>query len=203
MTTIEDKIKLFSKVIFEKTQEEKQKEFEKFESERALKLEEKRILIEKKHKETLADIQKKARFKASEIVYKEKSSVQKEILCLREALIEETISELKRLLSDFVCSKEYSEFFHEKLKKVLLSLDKGKYILYLTEKDKSIYEDQITEVVNDIEELSVKLEITKADIIGGIIIEDEGRRFRLDNSFITKLDGFKQYVGLKVMESIK
>jgi V/A-type H+/Na+-transporting ATPase subunit E len=203
VTTIEDKIKLFSKIIYEKTQEEKQKEFDKFEIEKGIKLEQKNKLIENKHKEILAEIQKKAQIKASEIVSKEKISTQKQLLNLKETLIEETITELKSLLSDFVCSQEYSELFREQVKYVLLSLDKGKYIFYLTEKDKSIHEGEILELAKNIEGLSVKVDIMNGDILGGVVVEDEGRRFRLDNSFSTKLNDFKQYVGLRVMESIK
>jgi V/A-type H+/Na+-transporting ATPase subunit E len=203
VTTIEDKIKLFSKIIYEQAQEEKRKEFEKFESERATKIEEKKRIIEKKSKDTITEIQKKARLKASEIVSKEKISAQQQILAVREAFIEETISELKRLLSEFVSSQEYGELLYEQVKSIITTLDRGNYIFYLSQKDKAAYGNHILELLKNIEGLFVSIEIAKTDIIGGIIIEDEGKRYRLDNSFITKLEYYKHYVGLKVMESLK
>ena len=92
MTTIEDKISLFSKIIYEKLNEEKEEKVRKFNEEVDIKI--------NNEKEKLAEIKKiskrefirKANVKSSEIIAKENLNKQREMLRLKDDIIKTTIS---------------------------------------------------------------------------------------------------------------
>jgi V/A-type H+/Na+-transporting ATPase subunit E len=202
VTTIEDKIKLFSRIIYEQVQEEEKQKFYSFDAEKALWLEEKKRSLEQKYGKSLAETRKKAEIKANELLSREKTAFRKDILAVKDALVEETVSAVKGLLAAFTGSEEYREFLFAQVKSIVYSLEKGSYIMYLNIKDKERLGDEILRSLEGINGISVRLEAAAQDVIGGIILEDEEHSFRLDSSLSTKLQEYKQHIGIAVMEAL-
>lgn len=203
MTTIEDKIKLFSKIVYEKIEEEKQAEIAAFEQMRDELIIKEKIKLEEEKALFIKEITKKTKFKSNEIVAKEKIASATEILKLKEKLICEAESLVKKGLIGFAHSSEYKSYFLKELKETLLNVKEVNVVLYLLQNDFEAFEEEIKEIIK--EELKENMEIRYIlrDIIGGFILEEVSGEFRIDNSLLRKLQDNKEKIGIEVMEIIK
>ncbi|WP_032121631.1 V-type ATP synthase subunit E [Clostridium amazonitimonense] len=202
MTTIEDKINLFSKILYDRLNEEKEEKLNKFNEEAEIKLKYEKEKIEELKKNTQREVLKKANIKANEIVAKEKLNKQRDILALKDKIIKDTISEVKEKLLDFVNSKEYDDYFMNILKKSLNEVDHGKYYVILLDRDIKRYESYIKEVIESNSHGTIEVKISNEDFIGGLIIRDFEGRFKVDNSLCWKLEESKEIIGVKIMEML-
>ena len=202
MTTIDDKINLFSKIIFDKVNEEKDEKLGEFNKEAQKKLEEENAKISELKKNIQRDILKKANTKANEIVAREKLNKQREILALKEALIEATLDEVKDKLLQYVSSKQYDDFFMDSLEKALREVEAGSYYLVLVERDYQRFKEDIQALKGKFNNKTIEIRISEEDFIGGVILLDAKGTFKVDNSLFAKLQESKELIGVKVMEML-
>ncbi|MBU3203366.1 V-type ATP synthase subunit E [Clostridium algidicarnis] len=202
MTTIEDKISLFSKIIYEKLNEEKEEKLKAFNEEAELKINTEKEKISQIKKVSEREIIRKANVKASEIIAKENLNKQREMLRLKDDIIKTTIEEIKNKLLDFVNSKEYEDYLMSTVTKNLRLLSKGEYYLIVLDRDFNKYESQIKATLKDFLDKKIEIKVSKEDFIGGIMIKDFEGRFNIDNSISAKLEESKELIGIKVMEML-
>lgn len=203
MTTIEDKIKLFSKIVYDRIDEEKNKEFEEFEREKQRVLLEENQKIEKFKKDAANEISKKASIKANETIAKEKLIKQQEILKVKEELIKDAETSLMEKLKEFCNSNEYKNYYFAAINNTLNELPKGNYIMYVSPRDFDRFEKETYNHINCLDNIKLEIKKSERDIIGGIIIEELEGRFRMDNSLYAKLVGSKEKLGVRIIESIE
>lgn len=202
MTTIEDKLKLFKDVVFEKVQKEKQKDVEQFE---ALKADRINSLVEElnlKEKVMISETSKKANSKAQEIIAKEKLSRQHAILNLKEQMLEEIIEALAEKLADYTDTEDYAKVLINSFEEDVKNLQEGDYCVFLTKKDSQKHLDSLKKIGCEFKNGKIEFKVSISDIIGGTIIEDATGRMRIDNSLKAKLNDSKEHVGLKVTEGL-
>lgn len=202
MTTIEDKIKLFSKIVYDKIDEQKNKDFEEFEKEKEKVLVEEKAKIKNLEKDAISEISKKAIIKANEIIAKEKLIKQQEILQVKEELIKDAESSLMEKLRTFCNTNEYENYYFGVINNTLNEIPKGNYVMYVSSQDFDKYESETYKHINSIGDIKIEIKKTKKDIIGGIIIEELEGRFRVDNSLYSKLLSSREKLGVKIIESI-
>lgn len=200
MTTIEDKISLFSKIIYDKVNEEKEERLAAFYKEA-----EKKIIAEKERLEELqrsieSEVVKKANIKANEIVAKEKLNKQREVLFLKDKLIKDTLENVREKLMDFVSSEEYRPYFINALQTMLKGIDSGTYYVIVLERDYKKFQNEIEVVLSKNSNMKVEIKISEEDFIGGLIVKDFEGRFKIDNSISSKLQESKEIIGVRVME---
>ncbi|MBZ9688200.1 V-type ATP synthase subunit E [Clostridium estertheticum] len=202
MTTIEDKVSLFSKMIYDKVNEEKEGRLEVFSIEA-----EKRINMEKAKIDELRqclqkEVTKKSNIKANSIVAKERLTKQREVLSLKEKLINQALENLKQKLVEFVSLTEYKPYFLSILEKTLKEIDKGNYYIIVLKKDYEKFQSEIGIVQRDYSDRNAEIKISEGDFIGGIIIKDIEGKFKIDNSLYSKLEESKELIGVRVMEML-
>lgn len=202
MTTIEDKISLFSKIIYDKVNEEKQGRLATFTLES-----EKRINVEKQKIEELRqslqkDVSKKSNIKANGIVAKEKLKKQREILTLKETLINETLENVRGKLVEFVSLPEYKPYFISILEKTFVEIKTGDYYLIVLKRDYEKFKSEIEVMLKANSGRNVEIQISEGDYIGGIILKDIEGKFKIDNSLESKLEECKEIIGVRVMEML-
>ena len=202
MTTVEDKMKLFSKIIYEKIDEENQKEIELFEKEKALKLEELKKYLDSRRASLHSDTLKRAQMKASEILTKEKINTKQEVLSFKEKLINETISSIEEEFVKFIDTIEYKDLLMRIILQCLTGLTPGKYVLYITEKDYQKYSHDIEGLFTKVSHCNVSILQTSSHLIGGFVVEDSAGKYRIDNSFTSKIKDSKAKIGLMVMNKL-
>ncbi|MDF2880941.1 MAG: hypothetical protein K0R54_1498 [Clostridiaceae bacterium] len=202
MTTIEDKIKLFSKIVYDKIQKEEQREIDKYIKEKETTINEEKAKIQNEEEKIVREIEKKAELKANEIIAKEKLIKQQALINLKESIIKSIMLEIKDQLVHYTKTQQYFDFLKKEMIKVLDTLQPGEYNLFLTERDINEYKDSLNEVISKHNGFNISIKINPIDLIGGFIIENGNGRVRIDNSLLEKLEENKENVGVKVMETV-
>lgn len=201
MTTIEDKLKLFTKIVFNEIDEKFKKQEEKNESEINEFLLKENKKIQNYKEKTIKNIEKKAATKQREKISKVKMDTQRKLLNIKEEIITETIEEVKKRLIEYSTTKEYKNYLLNEIKNLKNHEVPEKFVLYLSEEDINKYKEEIEKELYSISK-SFNIKPSKVPIIGGFILEDEEKKFRIDNSLIYKIDELKEVVGTKVMDEL-
>ena len=143
MTTIEDKISLFSKIIYDKVNEEKEERLEAFSLEAEKKINVEKEKIEELRQNLQRDVAKKSNIKANGIVAKERLNKQREMLSLKDKLIKEALENVREKLVEFVCLPEYKSYFLSILEKTLKEIDSGNYYIIVLKRDYEKFQSEI------------------------------------------------------------
>jgi V/A-type H+-transporting ATPase subunit E len=202
MTTVEDKISLFTKIIYDKLNEEKKERLRVFDEEA-----QQRIIIEKQNIDELrknlqVEVSKKANTKANEIVAKEKLNKQRAILALKNALMKTTLKEIKNMLIVFVNSEEYKEYFIKVLQRILMEAEDSHCYIVVLSRDYERFKNEIDNAVNYNRSKKIQIKLSEEDFIGGIILQDFDGKFKIDHSLNSKLLDCEELIGVKVMEML-
>lgn len=201
MTTIEDKLKLFTKIVFNQIDEQFEKQEEKIQSEINEMLSKENEKIENYKEKTIRDIEKKATLKQREKISKVKMDTQRRLLNIKEEIIREAMEEVKEAIKEYSSTEEYGSYLLSEIKNLKRDEIPESFILYLSEEDIEKYKEDIEEELQNISQ-SFNIKPSKVPIIGGFILEDEDKKFRIDNSLIYKIYKLKEVVGTKVMEEL-
>ena len=172
MTTIEDKMNLFTRIIHDKVNEEKKERLAAFSLDAEKKMNVEKEKIEELKKNLQRDIKKKANIKANGIVAKEKLNKQREMLFLKDKLIKDALECERERLIEFVKSLEYKMYFISTLKKTLNEIDKGHYYIFLVKRDYEKFQSEILGLLREYPDHNVEMKISKEDFIGGHILKD-------------------------------
>ncbi len=202
MTTIEDKISLFSKIIYDKVNEEKEEKLEAFSYDAEKKINVEREKIEELRKSLQREIVKKANVKANEIVAKERLNKQREMLFLKDKLIQDALENVREKLVGFVCSEGYRSYFVDTLKKTFQGIDKGSYYIILLKRDCEKFQSEIKVIQSEYCLGNIEIRISEEDFIGGVILKDFEGKFKIDNSIDSKLQESREVIGIRVMEML-
>ena len=202
MTTIEDKISLFSKIIYDKVNKEKQERLEAFNIEA-----EKRVNMEKEKIDELRqnlkkEVAKKSNIKANRIVAKERLNKQRELLSLKDKLIYEALEDVRKKLIEFVSLTDYKPHFLTMIQNALKGINKGNYYLIILKRDHEKFQTEITNIINEYVDGKIEIKISEEDFIGGHILKDVEGKFKIDNSIYSKLQESKEIIGIRVMEML-
>lgn len=198
MITIEEKMNLFSKQIFEKVQEENNEKVKEVEqhNQRVMKehkekiIQEKRAYVEKKIK----DLEKKNR----QFISKTIGQINKDIILKKNEMLQNLLYEIKEALIQFTHGEGYKDFLLENIKRSIQGLDKAHPIeIQMTQKDVAHFQKNIEAYLIKEGWMEEKLRITPIgeDIIGGVMILDTQRGVRLDTTLSTKIEENKSYIG--------
>ncbi|WP_426349834.1 V-type ATP synthase subunit E [Alloiococcus sp. CFN-8] len=201
-TTIDDKLRLFHKAIFEKLEEKKNKQLEDFRLDREEAIREKKEELEKKLMAAKKESFKKANTRALEIISKEESKSNREILGLKGKLIKEVETALQEKLTEFAASDSYKSFIMEKLEASLKSLQRGSYILFALEKDIEALQEDIKHLEAKCNNIKLTYNPLDEDYIGGFIIEDEEFIYKYDCTLKNMLLENKETIGIMVTEAL-
>ena len=200
MTTIEDKIGLFSKIILDKVNEEKKERLEEFNFEAQKRINVEQEKIEELTRKLKLEVLKKANIKANEIVAKERLNKQREVLLLKDHLISDALDSIHEKLVDFVNGEEYKAYFLRTLQKTLEEIEKGNYYIIVLKRDYERFQSEIEAMDYEQSNRNIKLTISEEDFIGGVMLKDFEGTFKIDNSILSSLQESKEIIGVRVME---
>lgn len=196
MTTIDDKIELFNKLIFEKIYTEKKVEIDKFNKDKEEILKKEKEKHDEKRNVFINDVNKTGLIKKNEIIAKEGIEVQQKLLVLKRELLNETMEALKERIKEFTNTEEYKKFLFQLIEESISMLENKNYILSLTAQDKEKYGDEIKKLLSEKVNGNIELKSSELDILGGIIIEEAEGSYRINNTLLSKVDETREYAGL-------
>lgn len=202
MTTIEDKISLFSKIIYDKVNEEKEAKLKEYNREAQKLINEEKAKIEEARKNLKREVVKKSNIKANEIVAKEKLNKQREVLALKDNLVQATLDEISKKLLSYVDTMEYKDLFIKSLDKALNEVENGNYYVVIMKQDEERFKNDIEVIRKKNPNKKITIEISSEDFIGGIVLRDVEGTFKVDNTLKSKLYGSREAIGIKVMEML-
>ena len=202
MTTIEDKISLFSKIIYDKLNEEKEERLIAYNDEAVKQINMEKQSIEELRKNLQREVTKRSNIKANEIVAKEKLNKQREVLTLKGNVIKVTLEEIKERLIVFVESEEYKEYFANLFQDILKEVKEGSYYAIVLSRDYERFIKEIKDLVSLYPNKKIQIKLSEEDFIGGIILKDVEGKFKIDHSLYSKLQDSEELIGVKVMEML-
>jgi V/A-type H+-transporting ATPase subunit E len=202
MTTIEDKISLFSKIIYDKVNEEKEEKLKILNEEIDKKINIEKVKIDELTRNLQIEATKKFNIIANGIVAKERLNKQREILSLKDKLILGTLGDVREKLVEFVSLPEYKTYLIGTLQNTLKDMNKGRYFIIVIKRDYDKFKSEIEHVIEQYGDLDVEIKISEEDFIGGAILKDLEGKFKIDNSIDSKLQESKEMIGVRVMEML-
>jgi len=196
MTTIDDKLELFNKLIFEKIYIEKKVEIDKFNKEKEESLQNEKEKQYEKMNSFIADANKKGAIKKNEIIAKVGIEVSKKLLVLKRELLIDIMETLKGRIKEFTDTEEYKKFLFRLIEQSEKMLEDKNYILFLTAQDKEKYGEEIKQKFSKKIKGNIELKSSELDILGGLIIKEAEGNYRINNTLLSKLDDTREYAGL-------
>lgn len=200
MVTIEEKIKLFSKVVFDKVQKENQQEIDKFNKEYGSLLEKKKAEAKANADKMYEDGAKKVDKQKSQIISKARVDEKKLVLEQKNKIFDEAIDEITEYSKKYLANENYKSDFLNSLKEAFSDLNvNDDTCLYVTSDDADKMKN---EVLNLFPDRKIDFKVND-DIIGGFILEDKTINTRMDMSFVNRIDDAKELIGEKLFALLK
>ena len=198
--TIEDKIELFSKVIFGSIEEKSSQKRESLGEAHDKELEELSKEIEIRKAEFTEVAIAKAEREKVKLIAKANNQQQHVLLNKKQQAIQNVMERLQELARTFTETQDYKDYMKKSVKSVITTLDKSKHItFYSMEKDFQLI-GQILEEMSADTDNQIKYDIKKTtyNIIGGIIAEDMVNLMQLDLTLKALIDEYKETVGAAI-----
>jgi len=197
MITVEDKIRTFSKYVYEKELNEAENIIKEAEEksrniikEAELKAKEKCNIFDKKYR-------KKQELECQKTIAKAKIAARNMEFELKNKLMDELEKSIEQKLKEFSRSEKYEEWLIDKIKKFNELIENKDIIIYLRESDKLKFADKIKKILP-------KSNVLAGDenSIGGFIIENHDKTERIDYTFSGRLEENKQELGILFNEML-
>ena len=185
MTTINDKLDIFRKLVYEQEEEKYKKALEDLDEKARNLIESKKLEIKKK-KEDLAE--REALLKETEknkAILEKQQELKSKLLLKRKEILEDLLVSLQEKATNFTLTDEYNDAVIENISEVLLNIDDKELIITITEEDKEKLEKSILKLAKKYKkDISIST-VPKSKIIGGFILTDKDRTYSIDNSYKT------------------
>lgn len=205
MTTIDDKLKLFAKVVFEKAEKDSQqkvidatKKYDRY-------LEEEKVNILKESEMTVRQMKKKAESKREQIISKANIERQHMLLKKKKELFDRTVEDIKGLAKSFRSSEQYLTFLEKSIEKGLSKINSMDIVMFFDKEDLKDRMDSIRDMADRYKKPGMVVEIAESDrdIVGGCIMEDRERTIRVDCSFSSIIDDNRILIGKMLMDNLE
>lgn len=205
MVTIEDKLKLFSKLLNQSMDKELTDSIKELEYNYESKIQKYKDEADKEARDIEEKARKKAETKRAESISKSKVIIKKDIMALKEKYYYIFMGKFNEKLNEFIKSAEY-KYYLSKLISNLIAEIKGyenkKLIIYLSKNDMDNYSDFINSEIKNKLNLDVSLK-TNYDMKGGLIAELEGENLKIDSSLDAVLEDNKTYIMKTIFETLE
>lgn len=191
MVTIEQKLTLFSKLLNQDIKEEANQKMLALEKEYDQRMVENKFAVDKEAQEIVEQARKRAELKKVELISKGRLSSKKEMMVLREELIEHFMVALETKIKAFTKTQAYKNY----LERVIMGLDslaayENNLEIYLTPNDLTNYESFVKEklVVLGLKEAQLSFLPMQEELLGGLVIKDPVINMRIDESIRAIVD---------------
>lgn len=206
MVTIEQKLILFSRLIYQLMNANFKEVLKNLESDYNDKFEKNKKDIDSQAKKIISNAQKKRDIEVSKIQGNLKINEKKEYVLAKERCYDKFMDKLKVRTNEFVKGASYKDYLLKLINGIGLKDSEMKEIsLYLSKEDYSNYKDLIANELkkSGYPEDNFKIEPSKDNIIGGFVIEDNINNFKVDLSIKSLLEDNKDYIMKILFEALE
>jgi len=205
MITIEEKIKLFYKLLNQSTDVRLAEDLKEMESSYESKLDKLKSDVDKEAKEIEDKALNRAEVKRAESISKSKVIIKKDIMALKEKYYYIFMDKFRTVLKEFVNSNEYKTYLSNIISKLsdgIKNYGKKDIVIYVTNNDKEKYSDFIKNEINETNSNKVIIKTTE-DITGGLIAEFTEKNVKIDLSIDAVLEDNKTYIMQTIFETLE
>lgn len=205
MITIEEKLKLFYKLLNQSTDVRLAEDLKEMESSYESKLDKLKSDVDKEAKEIEEKAVKRAEVKRAESISKSKVIIKKDIMALKEKYYYIFMDKFRATLKEFINSNEYKTYLSNIISKLsdgIKNYGKKDIVIYVTNNDKEKYSDFIKNEINKTNSNKVIFKTTE-DITGGLIVEFAEKNVKVDMSIDAVLEDNKTYIMQTIFETIE
>lgn len=199
---LEDKMNFFSKIIYERIDEELQKAQAEWELDRDRQLEEFSRYSAEKRAAEIFETEIESNRKANELTAAAKLQSRQTILQQREQLVDRAIAAVMMKLQEFTETPSYGNFLLSLAKAAVTRTDGEECVMYLAEKDFERFGSFIEEEMERSTGGKIKIKPSPNRFTGGLKLESNRGRFRLDSTFEEMLRDNRSTIGKKMSDSL-
>ena len=205
MITIEEKIKLFYKLLNQSMDIHLAEDLKEMEDTYKFKLEKLKNNVDKEAKEIEEKALKRAEIKRAESISKSKVIIKKDIMALKEKYYYTFMDKFKLALKEFVNSNEYKTYLSNIISKLsddIKGYGNSDVVIYVTNKDKEKYSDFIKLELNKKISNNIIFKTTE-NFIGGLVAEFTEKNIKIDMSIDAVLEDNKTYIMQTIFETLE
>lgn len=200
MITMEKKLSMFTKLIYERLQSETKKELEELKKKNEDELVKKIEAFNKKKLDTINGYTEDGENKKSSIISKANLESKKEILKQKNAYLESIVERLKERLEEFASEDGYETFMKKRVEEAVDEIGKENLEIHVVDRDMKILKKIIDEELDGAEIIKKTME---GSLIGGIIAFDAKRGIRYDMSLKSELEDRRDQIGIRIESFFK
>lgn len=206
MVTIEEKLSLFSKLVYQDILNESEERIKAIEEKNAVLIEEYRREFIEKSESITQNMERKISQKKNEMFSKVNMEEKQRLLSKKHELFEVLLEDQKRKAQDFISTDGYILFFKKNFEAIINELDSINGIqIEILEHDRKRFHNFIEKTILDkgipMEEISYH-EGSKA-MIGGIIVSNKEGTIRYNASISSLLEDKKPYIMKRLYEELE
>ncbi len=198
--TIEDKIEMFSKLIYGNIEAQSSDKRQKLTETYNQELEKLKTDVQKKKEEMLELASAKAERERKKLLAQTKNQQQHKLVELQQQSVQTVMQGLIQRVTAFVDTPEYQAYFQRNVSAAFEALSGSKHIdLYVAEKDLSLCRT-LAEQENSRAGIQKTLDIKPAakGIIGGLIAEDSDNQLQLDLTLRSIIEEKRDLIGTEI-----
>lgn len=205
MVTIEEKIKLFYKLLDQSMNSHFSEDLKELEKNYESKIQKLKDDVDREAKEIEEKAIKKAETKRAESISKSKVIIKKDIMALKEKYYYIFMDKFKAKLKEFVQSKEYKSYMSKIISNIVAeikSYENCNLLVQLTKSDMENYGDFIKSEITKNHNCNLSFK-ANPDIIGGLIAEISDKNLKIDYSVDSVLEENKTYIMQTIFETLE
>lgn len=205
MITMEEKLKVFTKLVLEKVQNEYDERAREIKEKNNKIIQNHKAKLREKSKQIIQDFVKKGEIEKNRMISKAKLDSKKKILNKREELLNKFIANLEKKARQFTYEEEYKNFLENSVDRVLIGLkDKEHICIYVTDKDRDRYGEIMNRlfVKHDFDSQKISIFTLDSEFIGGVIGIDKEESIKIDCTIKTLIEDNKNLIGQMLYEKL-
>lgn len=205
MVTIEEKIKLFYKLLNQSMDKAFTDELKDLKDKSESKVQMVKSEIDKEAKDIVERAEKRSEIKRAEGLSKSKVIIKKDILTLREKYYYKFMDKFNEKLNEFTKSNEYKSYLSKTISNLVTEIkdyEKCNLVIYLTKNDEEKYSDFIKSEIT--KKLDCDISFNKVyNIKGGLIGVIADKNLKIDLSIDSILEENKAYIMQTIFEILE
>lgn len=192
MITIEEKLNLFTRIVYDKVEKQNADAISKFNQECGSLIQQKKEKFTKQAEAIEKQIEKETEKEKLQILSKARIEGKKLIVDKKDEIVEDAIKSVLESARDFTETEQYGEMLLQDIRSALMEMDGSTSIeICLTEEDSERYKDKIKDIFNGID-----LKIACDDsLIGGFALIDTEKNIKIDMSFKDRVNSSRNLIG--------
>ncbi|WP_312811967.1 V-type ATP synthase subunit E [Sedimentibacter sp.] len=205
MITIEEKIKLFYKLLTQSMDIHLAEDLKETEDNYKYKIQRLKSVADKEAKDIEEKAVQRVEVRRAESLSKSKVIIKKDIMALKEKYYVIFMDKFNEKLAEFVQSKEYKSYLSNIISRVVTeikSFGSCDLLIYMSKNDIDKYSDFVKAEIN--KEISFNVSFkSNPDIIGGLIAEIKEKNIKIDSSIDAVVEDNKMYIMQTIFEALE